>query len=691
MAVLAAPLIGVAMPRAPYRADAFHERLDALVNEGHDHPARALADLQSIQATRNLSGVEQRALLFSIGAVQAENGRAGEAAAMADRLLAMQADDPTGRLLAASNLLRALVAENAGRLDVAAALAQSALASMEEGCPGATSAEDRGSLPCAYRASWKAIEILERRASSQGLTVTATARAQSALVIAEWAGDARRAAINLSALALYADGRGEHDLAQRLVARARHLAAQTDSLADRARVLSTEARLANARGDRRIAIQWLNEALANAVSAQAPRVEAAQLTALSDAYERMGQPAAALQAADRALVIARRHGDVGLERVLINNAGIAKIGLGRIAEGKRDFARLLEMRMQSGETGKQVITLLEFGQALADAGDARGALDLYHRERALSAEVMKANRTIALKELQTRFDAQARDRDIELLARDSALKSAALTNRDLLQRIWWMLAFVMSMAVTLVAILYRRVRDTRRKLEASHVQLQAQSDRDPLTNLANRRHFQAVMTDLCREGGFEGALLLVDIDHFKHVNDRHGHAAGDHVLVEVARRLNEAVRSDDLVVRWGGEEFLILAPRANAEQGEQLATRVLRDLGQTPVATGTGTGTEAPSLRITASIGYARFPLPPYLGEVPWEQAVNLADMALYTAKNQGRNRAVGITSSTAATAEALREIEADFDRAWHAGKVTLVQTLGPATRDTTVHELTGT
>ncbi|MES1161949.1 MAG: GGDEF domain-containing protein, partial [Rhizobacter sp.] len=310
-----------------------------------------------------------------------------------------------------------------------------------------------------------------------------------------------------------------------------------------------------------------------------------------------------------------------MERVLINNAGIAKIGLGRVAEGRRDLTRLLDLWRQSGETGRQASTLLEFGEALAAAGDARGALELYHQERALTAELMRANRATALKEMQTRNDADARQRDIELLSRDNALKTAALANRDLLQRIWWLLAAVMALAVVLVTILYRRVRETHQKLEASHVQLQAQSERDPLTNLANRRHFQAVMTTLCANGGFEGALLLVDIDHFKHVNDVHGHAAGDQVLVEVARRLNEAVRNEDLVVRWGGEEFLILAPRAASEQAEQMAARVLRILGQAPIAVGAdaGVGNAAAShaLRVTASIGYARFPLAPYETEVP--------------------------------------------------------------------------
>jgi diguanylate cyclase (GGDEF)-like protein len=358
--------------------------------------------------------------------------------------------------------------------------------------------------------------------------------------------------------------------------------------------------------------------------------------------------------------------------VLINNAGIAKIGLGRIAEGKQDLARLLELRQQSGETGGQVTTLREFGEALAAAGDARGALELYHRERALSDELMRANRSIALKELQARNDADARERDIQMLARDNALKTEALANRDLQQRIWWLLAAVMLLAIGLVAMLYLRVRETHQRLAASHQQLQAQSERDPLTNLANRRHFQAVMTQLCRSGGFEGALLLVDIDHFKRVNDVHGHAAGDQVLVEVARRLNEAVRSDDLVVRWGGEEFLILAPRAAPEQAEQMAMRVLRIIGQAPFVV------DAQALHVTASIGYARFPLPPYAIEVPWEQAINLADMALYTAKSQGRNTSVGIVAVEASAEPALKNIEADFERAWQDGRITLKIAPGP-------------
>jgi len=657
---------------APAAPAGFGEQVDALMRDGYEHPAESLVGLAQLQHERVTTPDERRILLQAMGNIEARAGAAARANAYAEQLQALAGDDPSGRTQASANLVRALVADAAGQLDVAAALAQSALPAFQAGCRG-TAAKPIIAAGCDYRSAWSSLMLLERRASSLGVTVTATSHAQAALDLAEAAGDTRRQATNLGSLALLAQGRGEREAAVWLMAQARRQVAQNNDLAQHARLSNVQAHLAALQGDPRGNLQALEEALALAQLAKAPRLEAQMLINLGDAYARMERPADALRAAEHALPIMRSHNDVRAERVLLANIGIAKIGVGRVAEGKQDLARVLESWQQTGETGRQVDTLFEFGQALAAAGDARGALELYHRERALSAELMRVNRSIALKDLQTRNDAEARQRDIELLGRDNALKSEALANRDLLQRIWWLLAAVMALAIVLVAMLYRRVRETNRRLAASHVQLQAQSERDPLTNLANRRHFQAVMAESCQSGRFEGALLLVDIDHFKRVNDVHGHAAGDQVLVEVARRLNDAVRSDDLVVRWGGEEFLILAPHAVPEQVEQMAARVLRTLCDTSIHVGTATG-----LRVTASIGYARFPLPPYGTEVPWEQAINLADMALYTAKNQGRNRAVGIVSTTASSAEALREIEADFDRAWHAGRVTLLQTPGP-------------
>ena len=665
----------LATEAAPAAHGGFGEQVDALVRDGYERPAQALAVLKQMDREPGRALDEHRILLQAMGSIEARTGATTRAGAIAEQMLARAPDDPSGRMQAGSNLVRAQVAETAGQLDVAAALAQSALTVFQVGCNN-TPAISAGTAGCDYRSVWGALQLLERRAQSTGVAVTAAAHAQAALDLAEAAGDVRRQARNLGALVVYAQERGERDAAVWLMAQAQRLVEQSNDLNEQARLGIVQARLNGMQGDTKGSLQALEEALALATAANAPRLEALILNNLADTYVRRARPADALRAAERALPILRRYNDVRAERVLMANIGIAKIGVGRIAEGKQDMAKVVELWQQTGETGRQAQTLLEFGEALAKAGDARGALELYHRERALTAELMRVNRSVALKDLQTRNDAEARQRDIELLGRDNALKTEALANRDLLQRIWWLLAAVMALAIALVTLLYRRVRETNRRLAANHVQLRAQSERDPLTNLANRRHFQAVMATLGAANGFEGALLLVDIDHFKHVNDTHGHAAGDQVLIEVAKRLNDAVRSDDLVVRWGGEEFLILAPRAAPEQAEQMAARVLAALGNASIDVGTA------ALRVTASIGYARFPLPPYSADVPWEQAINLADMALYTAKNQGRNRAVGITSTTASTRELLRDIESDFDQAWRDGRVTLLQTPGPEPRD---------
>ena len=669
--------------RGGYVPGSFDDRVDLWVRHGFEHPAPALQALDRMRLEAPASPATSRVLLQATGSIEAENGRAVQAAALAEQLLSRSADEPGGRMVAASNLVRALAAETAGQLDVAAALAQSALPAFQAGCPGtapATStasspaaASARPDPPCDYRSAWRALRVLERRALSLGLTVMATAHMQAALALAEWAGDPFRQALNLGELAVAAQHRNEPELARRLLAQAQRLSAH-GSLLQQAHVGNAEARVADGPGDLAAALRSLEDALALATRADAPRLEALLLSNLTDVYARLGRPADALRAAERAMPIVREHHDLRAERVLINNAGIARIGLGRIGEGKQDLARVLELWQRSGETAGQAATLLEFGEALGAAGDARGGLELYHRERALSDELMRANRNVALRELRTRNDADAHQRDIDLLGRDNALKTEALANRDLTQRIWWLLAAVMALSIVIVALLYLRVRETHRRLAANHDQLRVQSERDPLTNLANRRHFQDVMARRAGAagGGFDGTLLLVDIDHFKHVNDTHGHGAGDQVLVEVARRLGDAVRRDDLIVRWGGEEFLILAPQATPEQAEQIAARVLASLGQAPFRIG-----EA-SLRVTASIGYAHFPLPPYHAGVPWEQALNLADMALYTAKNQGRNRAFGITSTTASSPTALHDVEADFDCAWHEGRVTLLQSLGP-------------
>jgi diguanylate cyclase (GGDEF)-like protein len=661
-----------------YVRNPLEEQVDTLVRDGFENPQQALAGLEKLRQANTATPTTQRVLLQAIGSVQAQSGATAQAIAIAVELALLAPADASGRTLAASKLVRANAALRLGQLDLVAELAQSALSVFQAHCPGDTTRRDMSdAAACDYRSAWRALELLERRASGQGLEVAATAHAQVALVLAEWARDSYRQIDNLSSLAWNAQGRGESALAQGLIGQAIRLVGQTGDLRQQARVRSTEAQLANLQGNLSLALQKLEQARTLTQQAKAPRLESRILNNLSDLYAQLGRHADALRTAEQALPLAQHNQDRALVGTLLSNMAVATIRLGRIGEGKQLLARSLDIWREGGETGPQVTTLIEVGEALAAAGDARGALDLYHSERKLSEELARANRSLAIEKLQARNQAGARQRDIELLERDNALKTEALANNELQQRIWWLLAVVMLLATALITVFYRRVRDTNQRLAASQVQLQVQSERDPLTNLANRRHFQSVMARLeSQPGGFEGALLMLDIDHFKKVNDVYGHAAGDQVLVELAQRLNGALRSDDLVVRWGGEEFLVLAPRATTEQADYMAARVLHGIGGTPMDLGTAV------LQVTASIGYARFPLAPNCTHMPWAQAIKLVDLALYSAKEQGRNQAMGITASTAATAEALQVIEEDFENAWHSGQVTLLQTPGPSAEE---------
>ncbi|NBD19164.1 diguanylate cyclase [Aquabacterium fontiphilum] len=169
-------------------------------------------------------------------------------------------------------------------------------------------------------------------------------------------------------------------------------------------------------------------------------------------------------------------------------------------------------------------------------------------------------------------------------------------------------------------------------LMAEH-QLRLQACTDPLTQLRNRRFAMEVAQHeaaVFERGGRPLALLLCDIDHFKRINDQHGHDAGDAVLRAVAQALREGVREIDHVARWGGEEFLVLLPGTEVAEAEQVADR-LREAVQRLEA-----GPRAGALAVTMTFGVSV--LRPGEGV---EQALARADQALYRGKEAGRNRVI--------------------------------------------------
>jgi diguanylate cyclase (GGDEF)-like protein len=159
-------------------------------------------------------------------------------------------------------------------------------------------------------------------------------------------------------------------------------------------------------------------------------------------------------------------------------------------------------------------------------------------------------------------------------------------------------------------------------------QLTSQARTDALTGTLNRRGLMLQLQALhvrAREGSHEYVLMMVDIDHFKAINDQHGHAVGDHVLKWVAQNLRDGLRAGDVVARWGGEEFCILLPRTQLAEARTLAERLTFRIA----AAGTP--------RVTVSIGVAEA----HAQAEEIEQTLRRADEALYRAKVSGRNRVV--------------------------------------------------
>ena len=254
-----------------------------------------------------------------------------------------------------------------------------------------------------------------------------------------------------------------------------------------------------------------------------------------------------------------------------------------------------------------------------------------------------------------------------------------------------------------VAATQEQLLEKNLELERAYQALEDVSLTDQLTGLRNRRFFLRnvdadvalslrgydnlqsrgplrALTEGERLAANDLVFYMVDLDHFKQVNDRYGHAAGDSILVQMQERLREVFRESDYVIRWGGEEFLVLARATHRDDASLLAERMRRAVGERDFVLPDGE-----LLRKTCSIGFACFPfLPAQPRLLSWSQVVELADQGLYIAKRSGRDAWAALHATGAHDAEGI------FPRLMHAlpqavaaGEVRVVSNLaGPLELD---------
>jgi diguanylate cyclase (GGDEF)-like protein len=184
----------------------------------------------------------------------------------------------------------------------------------------------------------------------------------------------------------------------------------------------------------------------------------------------------------------------------------------------------------------------------------------------------------------------------------------------------------------------RRILELQEQLLEASEALRVQATHDGLTGLLNRSSIlETLQKELLRSQREHNpvAVLMMDLDRFKNINDTHGHLAGDAVLREASRRMTDALRRYDAVGRYGGEEFLVVLPGCEADAAAQQAERLRGAIAGEPFDAGTAT------LAITCSIGVACRTQP---SEADTDSLVKEADCALYTAKRGGRNRVESYT-----------------------------------------------
>jgi len=317
--------------------------------------------------------------------------------------------------------------------------------------------------------------------------------------------------------------------------------------------------------------------------------------------------------------------------------GDLKLGRGQLEEARQSYEAALALAAARVPTVE--VNVLEKLAALDERLDEpQQALDRLKQLMALRAERLEGERASLIEELEVRYRVEQQEHEIEVLELDRELQGSKLRQRNLLL-IGTGIALLLVTLLMLVAWrgyivksrLERELAKRNQELGEALATITRLAREDPLTGMLNRRAFlELAEHEIRRSRRTREPLSLVmgDIDNFKSLNDRHGHAAGDEVLRQIARRMEQSTRELDIVCRWGGEEFLFLLPGTHKEEACRIIQRVRDRIAEERVEV------NSQSIFITMTFGVATV-------DMDIGAAIERVDQAMYRGKDGGRNQII--------------------------------------------------
>lgn len=441
----------------------------------------------------------------------------------------------------------------------------------------------------------------------------------------ETVGNTTAAQSNLISIATIYRRLGEYDKAGDYLRQSMQSAQRKGDKQEQMVVYMQQGFLATERGDPAGAVAPLQQALALARETGSRQSVGSALLALAEsnnARQRHAEALQQVQAATKEFQAVSDHSNTGM---LLLQSAEAHAGLGQHELAAHEFD-LAEASVRQSRNMRYLAELYEERsrnqEALGKPAAALADLKLKMETDAALARMAKTQLTTLM---SWQFDTERRELENRKLAADKALKEQQLATLERV-RGWQWLAILLA-GVLLLLMLWLAWRQLRRSRHLHRLALT-----DALTGISNRRHIEYMLgeaVDEARRSQQELAVIMLDIDHFKRVNDSHGHPAGDQALEQLVRVCLGALRQHDRLGRMGGEEFLVVLPDTDLEGGLQVAERLRACVAAArPVVDGV-------ELQLSISLGVAQL-RPTESGAA---SLVRRADAALYHAKDNGRNR----------------------------------------------------